>query len=475
VSKNGGVHVAVVGGGITGLAAAHRVLELRGAGSNPARVEIFEAGDRLGGVIGTSRRDGFVFEQGPDAMITEKPWALDLIQRLGMSEQLIGTQEQHRRSFIVRKGKLHPTPAGFYLLAPGRLWPLVTTPLMSPLGKLRVGLDLILPARKDTSDESLGQFVQRRLGREAFQAMAQPMISAIYGGDPMRLSLQATFPRFREMERRHGSLVRAMWHAARKPKLKESESGEASGARYGMFASLAGGLQELTTELSRRIPASGHHLGVKIESVRRTRRGRWTLDWETGSAEFDAVILAVPAPRAGEMLRQLDPDLARRLGFVRYGTSATVGVAYSEANVRHHLDGFGLVIPAREGMSMLGCTFAHRKFAGRAPDGTVLLRAIHGETSSVLTDEDLVEATRRDLSRLLGIQGEPMFSQVTRYPESLPQYGLGHLDLVDEIEARVGNYAGLALAGNAYRGVGIPDCVHSGEVAAGEILGQPVQ
>jgi oxygen-dependent protoporphyrinogen oxidase len=410
-------------------------------------------------------------EEGPDSLITEKPWALQLIERLGLGDRIVGTQDQHRRSFIVRKGRLYPTPEGFHLMAPARMWPLLTTPLMSPLGKLRVGLDLILPRRKDESDETLGQFVQRRLGREAFEAMAQPMISAIYGGDPMRLSLLATFPRFRDLERRHGSIVWAMWLNARRTAAAGNGAAQASGARYGMFASLEGGLQVLTEELTRRIPPESRHLGVKVESVRRTRRGRWTVAWDRGAADFDAVIVALPAPRAGEVLRSLDEDLARRLSFVRYGTSATVGVAYREEDVGHALNGFGFVVPAREGMTMLGCTFAHRKYAGRVPEGFVMLRAFHGGGSAPLSDDDLVEATQRDLTRLLGIRGEPCLTHVTRYPESLPQYGLGHLDLVDEIEERVTAYEGLALAGNAYRGIGVPDCVRSGETAAAAVLG----
>ncbi len=268
--------VAVVGGGITGLAAAHRLLELGREREASPQVKLFDAAQRLGGVIGTMNRDGFLMEEGPDSLITEKPWALQLIERLGMGDRIVGTQDEHRRSFIVKKGRLYPTPEGFHLMAPARMWPLVTTPLMSPLGKLRVGLDLVLPRRRGDSDETLGQFVQRRLGREAFEAMAQPMISAIYGGDPMRLSLLATFPRFRDLERRHGSIVRAMWLAARKSAAAGQAGGSASGARYGMFASLGGGLQELTDELARRLPASCARTGVSIKSVLRTRGGRWT-------------------------------------------------------------------------------------------------------------------------------------------------------------------------------------------------------
>ncbi len=488
--------LAVVGGGISGLAAAHRLLELSRERGAPVDLTLLEASSRLGGVIQTTSRDGFLVDAGPDSLITEKPWALDLIARLGLQKHVIGTQDQHRRSFVARRGRLHPTPDGFHLLAPSRLLPLVATPLISPAGKLRVGLDLILPRRRSGADETLGQFVTRRLGREAYAGLAQPMISAIYGGDPMELSLLATFPRFRRLEEEHGSLLRAMWAGMREQRRQAARraaeaadngsapgqggngagSGDgqrASGARYGLFASLDGGLQVLTEALARRLPAGAVRTGVAVERVQRVAGGRWRLDWDSGQEEVDGVVVALPAPRAAEVLRAQDEDLSRRLGFIRYGSSATVSLACREADVAHALDGFGFVVPAREGMSLLGCTFVHRKYAGRAPAGHVLLRAFHGDRSRPLGNADLVEATLRDLESLVGLRGVPLFTQVVRYPDAMPQYGLGHLDLVAEIEERLAAYPGLALAGNAYRGVGVPDCVRSGEAAAEALMAAP--
>jgi oxygen-dependent protoporphyrinogen oxidase len=417
-------------------------------------------------------------EAGPDSMITEKPWALQLMGRIGLGDRVIGTQDQHRRSFVVKQGRLYPTPEGFHLLAPARFLPLVTTPLLSPLGKLRVGMDLLIPRRRSSEDETLGQFVVRRLGREALDAIAQPMITAIYGADPMKLSLMATFPRFRVLEEKHRSIVKALWLAARRQAAAARRrgggdgGGNASGARYGLFASVDGGLQVLAEALQARLPAGTIRTGIRVESVFRASGARWTVRWQEGNETFDGVVVALPAPQAAEILRSLDEDLARQLSFIVYGSSATISLAYRESDVGHAMNGFGFVVPFREGMSMLGCTFAHRKYADRAPAGHALLRAFHGDRSQVLGDDDLVEATRRDLKRLLGIRGEPLFHRVARYDQSLPHYGLGHLELVDELEGRIGEYRGLALAGNAFRGVGVPDCVRSGEAAAEAILEQ---
>jgi oxygen-dependent protoporphyrinogen oxidase len=461
---------AVIGGGVGGLAAAHRLYEL--ADGPPLSVSVLEAANRCGGVIETIRKDGFLMESGPDSLITEKPWALQLMDRIGLDARVIGTEDSNRRSFVVRRGRLYPTPDGFHLMAPAKFLPLLTTPLLSPLGKLRVGLDLVIPPRRSSADETLGSFVIRRMGQEALDAIAQPMITAIYGADPKKLSLMATFPRFRDLELKYGSIVRAMWTSARKQAAAaKGKAGDgASGARYSLFASLDGGLQLLTDTLQERLPSGVIRTGIRVERILRTRGGRWSVQWDGGTEEFDGVVLALPAPRISEIVRSFDEQLARRLSFITYGSSATVSMGYRVADVSHAMNGFGFVVPSREGMSMLGCTFAHQKYADRAPEGHALLRAFHGDRTRVLGDDDLIEATRRDLGRLLGIQGEPLFTRVARYEQSLPHYGLGHLDLVTEIEKQMAEYRGLALAGNAFRGIGVPDCVRSGEAAAQTVL-----
>ena len=452
--------IVVIGGGIAGLAAAHRLQELA---QGAVQVRLLEARDRAGGCIGTLRRDGLILEEGPDSILTEKPWAVELAQRLGIADRLVGTQDAHRRSFVVRRGRLRPTPDGFYLLAPARLWPLLTSSIFSPLGKARMALDLVLPRRKSEEDESVGSFVLRRLGREALERMAQPMIGGIYGADPMELSLQATFPRFLDMEREHGSVIRALWAGIRQRKA------QASGARYGLFVTFDDGLQVLVDALLERLPPDTVRTGCAVERLQ-PDAGGWKIITAEGTETADAVISALPAYRSSELMNAFDAGLAGRLREIPYGASATVSLAYREADVPHDMDGFGFVVPDVEGFSILGCTFCHRKYPGRAPQGIALLRSFHGSRTAMSSPDELVASTRKDLELLLGVRAQPLVVHTSRWPGSMPHYPVGHAALVADIEAKLAAHPNLALAGNAYHGLGLPDCIRSGEVAAQDIL-----
>jgi oxygen-dependent protoporphyrinogen oxidase len=472
------MRIVVIGAGVTGLAAAHRLLELAGERGIDLDLRVLDAGNRPGGTVSTVRRDGFVLEHGPDSFITDKPWALALARRLGLQEQLVGTRPEHRRSFVVRGGRLLPVPQGFQLLAPAKFGPLLGTPIFSLAGKLRMGMDLLIPARRDEADESLGDFVTRRLGREALERMAQPMIAGIYGADPHALSLQATLPRFREMERKHGSVIRGMWAGNRRKKetgkRKSGGSGVdgVSGARYGLFVSFRDGMQTLTDALAARVGPERILLDSRVKSL--AREGEtWRLALSDGSSiECDGVILALPAHAAGALLAGVEPEAAELLFGIRYASAGTVTLCYRREDVPHPLDGFGFVVPAAEGLTILGCTFSHVKWPNRAPEGFALLRAFLGESALEGREEpELDRLVRDDLRRLLGVTAEPHFAERWRGSRCMPQYAVGHLERVAEIERRVGALPGLALAGNAYRGVGVPDCVHSAGQAAERIFG----
>jgi oxygen-dependent protoporphyrinogen oxidase len=453
--------VAIVGGGVTGLAAAHRLRELR----PEVEVVLYEAADRLGGLIGTAEHAGCVIEAGPDSMITDKPWGLALARRLGLEAELIGTNSAHRRSFVVRRGKLLPVPEGFQLLAPSRFGPLIRTPIFSPAGKLRMGLDLLLPRRRAAGDESLGHFVLRRLGREALERMAQPMIAGIYGADPMHLSLAATLPRFLEMERDHGSVIRAMWARGRAAARAGAAAGGVSGARYGLFVSFRRGMQTLTDALVRSLPPGAARAGTEVTALERDQ-DRWLVRSAAGAEPADSVILALPAYRSAELLRPLEPALADLLAAVPHAASATMTVAYRREDVPHPLDGFGFVAPAVEGLSLLGCTFSHVKWPGRAPEGIALLRAfVGGPWVAAAPEAEMERRVRADYRTLLGVTAEPLFVRTWRGERAMPQYEVGHLDRVAEMERRAAAL-GVTLAGNSYRGVGIPDSIRSGEAAA---------
>jgi oxygen-dependent protoporphyrinogen oxidase len=463
--------IVIIGGGITGLAAAHRLIEYNQATAAQLDVTILEATSRLGGTIRTEHREGFLLEHGPDSFISEKPEALELVKRIGLESRLIETNKSHRRSFIVRNGTLHPVPKGFQLLGPSRLWPFVLSDIFSLAGKARMVLDLVLPRRKsdENIDESLAQFVRRRFGREALERMAQPMVAGIYTADPERLSLRATMPRFLEMERTNRSVILGMLKRSR------SEINGASGARYSLFLSFDRGMQTLVDELSLRIPQTSVQLRTRVTSLRQARSsGDWLVNTESGvSIRADAVCLALPAYAAAQLVQETNPNLAEELMSISHASTATLNLGYNRADVPHALRGFGFVVPFIEKRSLLACTFSSIKFAARAPSGSLLLRAFVGGALQpdmfALDNVQMLQRVKADLRELLGIEKEPLFSEVTRWPRSMPQYEIGHLDRVQRIENHLISLPSLKLAGNAYSGAGIPDCIRSGETAAQEL------
>jgi oxygen-dependent protoporphyrinogen oxidase len=482
--------VAVIGGGISGLAAAHRLIELATAAAVPIRVALFEAGSRLGGCLQTERLGNCLVELGADSFITNKPWAIDLCQGLGLKDQVISTDPKYRRALVLRNGKPFRVPDGFMLMAPGKIWPIVASPIFSPLGKLRMGLERWIPPRTDEVDESVASFVRRRLGQEALERLVQPLVAGIYTSDPEKLSLRATLPRFLEMERQHGSLIRAARRgthnnngtaAAEKP---TTSGGRAeSGARYGLFVSFQAGMSELVDALVDRITSAGEiHLDARVASLIRvaTPGEGFSLSFATDlgtsthTTSFDAVIVALPADRAADLVWPLDSVLAGALGEIEYASSAIVCTGHALSDVAHRLDASGLVVPALEKRRILSVSFASRKFAGRAPEGEVVLRTFLGGAlqPEILahTDDELVQMTLSELREILGVRGEPRFAVVSRHERAMPQYHVGHLDRIRRIDELASTLPRLALAGNAYDGVGIPDCVRSGERAAERIF-----
>jgi oxygen-dependent protoporphyrinogen oxidase len=455
--------IVVVGGGISGLAAAKRLIEL-----GHTNVTLIEASPRLGGTIETvDRGDGFLIERGPDSFISEKPEAIELAKRLGLESQLIQTNEKYRRSFIVRDGRLRAVPEGFQLMAPSRMWPFLTSDIFSVAGKMRMAAELFVPRKSANGiqDESLANFVRRRLGREALERMAQPMVGGIYTADPETLSLRATLPRFLDMERDHRSLILAMLRSG------QAKKSGTSGARYSLFLSFERGMETLIRGLSR-IEAD-IRLNTRVEGLR-WGDGAWAIRTSAEEIGADAVCLAVPAYVAASLIENVSGSLAAKLRQIKYASTATINFAYKRSDIKHPLNGFGFVVPFVEKRSLIACTFSSVKFSGRAPEDHVLLRAFAGGALQPqifgLDEADLVPRIDADLRELLGITGRPLFTEVAKWERSMPQYEVGHLDRVAEIENGVSKLSGFALAGNSYRGAGIPDCIRSGEKAAESIL-----
>lgn len=467
--------VIVIGGGLSGLAAAYRIHERRWSLRRPLELTVLEAKERPGGVIWTDRDDGFLLEGGPDSFITNKPWGIDLCRRVGLADQLIETDPQHRRSFVVKGGRLFPVPEGFVVMAPLRLLPMLTTPILSWRGKLRFLMDLVLPRRDDDSEESLAAFVRRRMGREALERLVQPLVAGIYTADPNDLSLKATLPQYLAMERDHRSLILAARHEARQRGGRQLDA-HASGARYGMFVTLADGMGMLPSALADALPPGTIRTNT---SVRRISRNEPAMTWlvellDGPPLEADAIIVATEAHAAARLLDAQDPVLALQLRAIPYASSLIVNIAYRRDQISHPLDGFGAVVPAIEGRSLLAVSFISVKFPSRAPAGTVLLRVFIGGATHPehfeLDDATIAELVQRELGELIGATGEPLLLQIGRHPRSMPQYILGHVDRVANIRRHLAKYPRLGLTGIAYDGVGIPDCIRAAESTADTLL-----
>ncbi len=460
--------IVVAGAGIAGLAAALRIVE-----GGRIDLVVCEAGPRPGGVIATERageRGEYLIEAGPDSFLTEKPEALRLSERLGIADRLIGIQRDAARIYVVHRGRLVPIPDGFRLVAPTRLAPWLRSPLFSWPGKLRTAMDYVLPRGRPGADESVASFVIRRLGREAFDRVAQPMIGTIYTADATTLSLAATMPRFAEMERRYGSVIRGLARA------HAAGARDSAPARLGVFATPSDGMQALVDAATARLPAGALRLQTAVTAVTRPRsRSQYSVNLAGGAAlDADAVVIAVDGPAAGRLLGDLDRGLAARLHEISYASSVSVTLAYRRGEIRHPLDGAGFVVPSVERRPILAASFSSVKFAGRAPADRALIRVFLGGALAPemagLDDDRLVAIVRAELGALMGAAGTPHLVRVHRHRDAMPQYRVGHLERVAGIEDGLAAHPGLALAGAAYRGIGIPDCIKSGEAAAQRVL-----
>ena len=461
--------IVVVGGGIAGLSAAHRISEL----DPRAEIALLESSNRVGGILRTEVRDGYLIEQGADSFITTLPWAVDLCRRVGLQDELLRTDERLRRTFVVRQGRLKPVPAGFLLMSPTQLWPILTTPVLTWRGKVRLACERFIPRRRATAEESLASFARRRLGREAYERLVQPLVGGIYSADPEKLSLAATMPRFIEAERQHRSLALA---ARRSGASSEMTDRQSSGARYSQFVAPREGMESLAKAVAARLPPGTVRLGQYVESISRAADNSWNVHIRGHSHPLNAsgLILCASTPITAELLAGIDAQLSAQLNRIPHAGMAIVSLGYRQEQITRPIAGFGFVVPTVENRSILAASISSNKFDGRAPAGYVLIRVfIGGAIQEKLlrnSDDELCQFGTDELVDLLGIAGSPAISQVTRWRSVMPQYHLGHLELVDSIHSRVAKLPGLALAGNGFDGVGIPQVIRSGEAAAEAVL-----
>jgi protoporphyrinogen/coproporphyrinogen III oxidase len=466
------IRIAIIGGGISGLTAAFTLEESRRAGA--LEYTLYESSPNPGGVLRTEHIDGCIVEAGPDSFISEKPWASDLCRTLGLGDQLIGSNDADRKTYILVRGRLIPMPDGLMFMVPTKILPTGFSPLFSWSTKLRMAKELFHPPRAAAADESVASLVERHYGAEMVDRLADPLLSGVYGGEAANLSVRAVLARFAEMERTHGSLGRAML-AARK-KMPRPANKPASP----LFTSLKNGMQQLVETLVPRLNPASLVTNASVESIQREAAG-WNVgvypeERGTGSNSdrFDVVILALPALAAAKLLSTCSPELSAELAAIGYSSSITVGLGY-DRNVRQSLPpGFGFLVPRSEGKRLLAATFVHNKFPHRAPDDRALLRCFfagsNAENIWQLSDDEIIAIVRTELQQIVGLRAEPLFARVYKWKSAMAQYGVGHLDRLDRIERLRQQLPGLALAGNGYRGIGVPDCVRSGQDAARQVL-----
>jgi protoporphyrinogen/coproporphyrinogen III oxidase len=465
--------VAIIGGGISGLSAAYTLEEKRQTGV-PVEYVLFESSPRLGGVMVTDHVDGCLVEAGPDSFLTEKPWASDLCRKIGLGDQLIGSNDSERKTYILVKNRLVVLPDGLMFMVPTKIMPTVFSSLFSVRTKMRVAAEWFHPPHKATEDETVAAMVERHYGSEMVELLADPLLSGVYGGEASQLSVRAVLPRFAEMEVKHGSLGRAMLAARTKM------AAAAKGPARPLFSSLRGGMQQMIDALVARLEpkalkTSCSAQSSSVRSVIRQSDG-WTVSTGQDSGQFDAIIIAAPTHAAAAVLESADQNLARDLNDIKYSSSVTVTLGYDEKVRRSLPPGFGFLVPRSAGRRMLAATFVHNKFPHRAPENRAIVRCFLGgardEEILQSSEEEILQIVRSELQPIITLDAAPLFARVYKWKSAMAQYSVGHLERLQRIEAQRQKLPGLALAGNGYSGIGVPDCVRSGAEAAGKILAE---
>lgn len=454
--------VLIAGGGITGLAAAYRLQQVARAAGVPAEIVVVEREPRLGGKTQTERVDGMVIEAGPDSFLAGKPWLSQLCGELGLP--VTGTNPAIQTTYIYHRGRLEALPLGLRLMIPTRLGPFVRTRLLSPAGKLRAALEPLVPVRRGDADESIGSFVCRRFGREVLERIAGPLMGGIYGGDWNVISLKATFPMFLRMEQEQGSLLLA----ARKMK----PAGLNGPTGFSAFLTVPTGLRTVVEALVKATDGVRYLTATALVALRQATGGAgWVAELSNGERmEADAVVVALPAYEAASLVRDFLQEVAGELSAIPHGSSVVVALAYRRQDVGRPLDASGFLVPKAEPLELAACTWVSSKWTQAAPPDRALLRAFLGRAGgrdwTQETDEAILAEARRGLEVTMGLRADPILTRIFRWPRAMPQYTVGHLDRMGRVDRLLERAPGLYLAGAAFRGVGLPDCVREGFTAA---------
>jgi protoporphyrinogen/coproporphyrinogen III oxidase len=469
--------VVIVGGGIAGLATAYTLQERARAEGLPIAYTLLESSPNLGGKIVTDREDGFVIEGGPDSFLAQKPWAAQLAQALGLEQDLIGTNQEQKKLFVVHRGRLTPMPDGVMLIIPTRFMPFITSSLISWPGKIRMGMDFFIPRRKDDADESVGNFIRRRLGKEALEKIAEPLMSGIHVSDPEMQSLLGTFPRFRTLEKQHGSLIRGMLAQRRAARSngETASTSEKNSWKSSVFVSFRGGMRQLVQALEKSLKEDQIKTSCPVTEILPLPEGGYQVSTAKGETlHADAVVMATPAFVSSLLVSDFAPELSSALKTIRYVSTATVSLAFRKSEVGNPLNGVGFIIPRRENRRISACTINSTKFSSRAAEGQILLRCFLGgpghEDVVEHSDTEIIADVRAELEALMGIRAEPILTRVYRWIKGNAQYDVDHLERVKKMHTMCAEIPGLFLTGSAYEGIGVPDCIHQGQQAAEKVL-----
>ena len=459
------MRIAIIGGGISGLSAAYYLEQERASGA-PVEYSLFEASDRLGGVMFSDKIGDCVVEGGPDSFLTEKPWANQLCAELGIANDLIGSNDSQRITYILVKGRLIPMPDGLMFMVPTKLIPTALTRLFSWKTKFKMLGELLHPPQPVHKDETVAQMVERHFGTEVVDRLADPLLSGVYGGDAASLSVRAVLPKFVEMEESYGSLCRAM--LAGRKKLAEMRKAKGYAVKP-LFSSLKGGMQQMIDAIVSHLNPQSLRTSTPISQLSKKADG-WELITPRGPERFDAVIFATPARVASTMLANIDHQLSEDLGKVEYSSSITVTLGYKRDDLKSCPPGFGFLVPRSEGTRMLATTFVHTKFPFRAPDDKALVRCFLGGAGDQgvlkLSDEEVTAVVRKELQQITGLKAAPWFVRVYRWDRAMAQYTPGHLERIERIGETLKKMQNLSIAGNFYKGIGVPDCIRTGKEAA---------